>query len=97
MRWGCIPVYVVSWMIGGCGYVSACLTAVRFGETYRVINGYAPGQNIVEPSAYQLTPYCGQVVGEDLTFKMIALVLDYACQISGNLLIVFVEVFIEPL
>ena len=70
---------------------------MRLGKPYRIIDAYASAENIVEPSAYQLASYCGQVVGEDFTLEMVAFVLNYACQISGDFFIVFLEVLIEPL
>lgn len=73
------------------------LAAVRLGKTYWVVNAYASGENVVESSAYQLASYCGQVVSEYFAFKVVAFVLDYSCQKSGDFFIVFVEVFIKPL
>lgn len=77
--------------------VYVCLTAVWFGKSYRIVNAYASGEDIVETSAYQLAPDCGQVVGEDLAVEVVAFVLDYACQVSGDFFIVFFEFFVEPL
>lgn len=81
----------------GCDREYVSLAAVWLGKPYRIVNAYASGENIVETSAYQLASYCGEVVGEDFTVKVVAFVLDYACQISGDFFIVFFEVLIEPL
>lgn len=72
-------------------------TAVRLGEANGIIDAYTPGEDVVETSAYQLASYCGKVVGEDFTLEVVAFVLDYTCQVSGNFFVVFVEVFVEPL